>query len=155
MIAASLKSKPGATRATETEIMKKLIALFLMLIVSAGIVAYYFYNQPVDSLIGHKADVTIQADSLFSEFENDEQAANAKYLNKVLLVSGRIQSLSSDTGGTTINIQSGQGMFGVSCRLDDKSVAPDFYTVGQHIRLKGICSGYLMDVVLIRCVPAE
>jgi hypothetical protein len=155
MIAVSIKSRHGPPRAIETETMKKIIVLLTVLAIAGTIAAYYLYNKPVGSLHSRKADVIIRADSLFSAFESNEADANRKYLNKVILVSGRVQALNSDTGGTTVSLGTTDGMFGVNCRLEDNSLHSGIYDIGREVRLKGLCTGYLMDVVMVRCVPAE
>jgi tRNA_anti-like len=38
-------------------------------------------------------------------------------------------------------------MFGVNCTMEDDAQVK----TGEQISIKGICTGYLTDVVLIRC----
>ena len=66
-----------------------LIAMLVLMAIAAG-VGYYLYNKPAGTTISSDADHTVTATELFSEFEQNEEAANSKYLNKVLAVTGKV-----------------------------------------------------------------
>ena len=58
-----------------------------------------------------------------------------------------------EEGRTSITLESGSEMFGVICQLDNLTKhARTNFKEGEEIKLKGICTGVLMDVVLVRCV---
>ncbi len=134
--------------------MKRLIFLLLAILLLAG-AAYYFYGEFNRELEGAgKADYTLNCAALFSEFETDEKAANGKYLDKVVEVSGTVQDVSKNKEGKVTVTMDGGMMFGVTCEMfDNESI--NKYKKGQKIKLKGICTGYLSDVVLVRCVDAS
>ncbi|HNE30452.1 MAG TPA: hypothetical protein PLW66_14865, partial [Saprospiraceae bacterium] len=68
--------------------MKKVIlAVLALALVGAG-VGYYLWNKPHQDIAASKTDVAIDAKQLFDEFNNDETAATAKYLDKMIAVSG-------------------------------------------------------------------
>lgn len=135
--------------------MKKILLAILMLGLIAAGVGYYMYNKPTESLVDAKPALSISADSLFKAYEADEAAANKMYVDKIIEVNGKLQSVNSDTSGLSLSLQTSSGMFGVICKLEDKEATESQFQVGQDLKLKGICTGYLMDVVLIRCVPVE
>ncbi|MCB9304014.1 MAG: hypothetical protein H6566_25535 [Lewinellaceae bacterium] len=134
--------------------MKKyLLALVLLVALGAG-VGYFIYNKPFQDMNSAKADITLTAPELFTAFESDENAANEKYLDKVVQVSGTVKEVSTgDDGNISITLDSGSEMFGVICQLDNLTEQPrkDFKE-GEQLTLKGVCTGMLMDVVLVRCV---
>ncbi|HQU60286.1 MAG: hypothetical protein KDD02_22515 [Phaeodactylibacter sp.] len=134
--------------------MKKyLVALVLLVALGAG-VGYLIYNKPFQDMNSAKADITLTAAELFTAFESDENAANSKYLDKVVQVSGTVKEVSTgDDGNISITLDSGSDMFGVICQLDNLTEQPrkDFKE-GEQLTLKGVCTGMLMDVVLVRCV---
>ena len=135
--------------------MKKwiLASLAITLIIGVG-VGYYLYNKPLESMAGKKAEVALSATDLYAAFDLDEQAANAKYLGKVIEVSGTVVSVSAGDDGTpSVLLDSGGAMGGVICRMD-ASLATAFQE-GQQITLRGECTGKLLDVELARCVVAE
>ncbi|MAT53947.1 MAG: hypothetical protein CMN32_05660 [Saprospirales bacterium] len=136
--------------------MKKLFLAILILGILGAAVGFYFYNKPLDAMAGQKADFKLTAEELFNAFENDEAAANAKYLDKVVEVRGKVLEVKPDEDGKTGILLDAGGMFGVNCKLDD--LAEDQrqnFTEGEEVSLKCICTGKLMDVVLVRCVEVE
>ncbi|MBL7923372.1 MAG: hypothetical protein JNL88_04150 [Bacteroidia bacterium] len=135
--------------------VKRILIVLLTLPVLAAGVGYYMYNKPTESLKNMKVQVSMTSDALFTAFEQDETAANKAYLDKVVEVKGKIQSLNSDTSGVSVSLNTTSGMFGVICKFENKETDINQYQVGQEVKLKGICTGYLMDVVLVRCVPVE
>jgi len=98
----------------------------------------------------------LESKQLFTEFDQNENAANQKYLGKVVLVHGRVADKAVDAKGATSLILEGSEMAGVGCQFD-KSVTKEIEQVkkGQVISVKGICTGMLMDVVLVDCVPED
>ncbi len=134
--------------------MKKAILIILLLgLAIGGGVGYYLWNKPHKDMSKADAAYALDANQLFSDFESDEAAANEKYLGKVIAVSGTVfQVLPGDK--TTVVLETENGIFGVKCELDPfcKVSFPD-YKVGETVTLKGECTGYLGDVVLVRCVP--
>lgn len=135
--------------------MKKILGILLLLALCGGAIGYYLYNKPTQSLKDEPAVLCVSADSLFASYETDELSANTKFLDKVIEVDGKLQSVNTDTSGLSLTLQTGSGMFGIICKLEDKSTPESNFQVGQTLRLKGQCTGYLMDVILVRCVIQE
>ncbi|MCB0572016.1 MAG: hypothetical protein KDC66_19760 [Phaeodactylibacter sp.] len=134
--------------------MKKiLIAVLLLAVIGLG-VGYMIYNKPFENMNRAKADMAMSATELFTAYENDEAAANSKFLDKIIEVSGTVKEANTDEAGNiSITLECGSDMFGVICQLDNLAEQPrkDFKE-GESLTLKGICTGMLMDVVLVRCV---
>ncbi len=110
------------------------------------------YTRGNDDLASATPQVTITAIELMSAYSNDETSANAKYLNKVVRVSGTIKDIKQDSlGSYSIDLESGSELGVVSCLLDKrhnddaKGVQP-----GSNVSVTGLCTGALMDVVLVR-----
>jgi len=134
--------------------MKKYLKYILLLVVAGGAFAFYMYNKPHKNISKSKTDVELSASQLFSDFENNEVEANTKYLDKVMEVEGVVKEITKDENGmTSITLEGGSDMFGVICQMDDlsKHKRTDFKE-GEKVTFKGICTGVLMDVVLVRCV---
>lgn len=134
--------------------MKKILPIIGILALIGGIAGFMMYNKPHDDIRSAKADFEKTATELFTDFETDETAANAKFLDKIITVSGTIAEVSKDEEGkVSITLDGGGLMGGIICKLDDFSEhkRTDF-TAGETVTLKGICTGMLMDVVLVRCV---
>lgn len=132
--------------------MKKILLLLaLIALLLGGIYAYSEFNRELEAV--GKAEHSLSCTDLFTAFETDEKAANAKYLGKVVEIEGTISDVKTNKEGkTTISLEGGM-LFGVTCELFE-SEAADKYKKGQKVKLKGECSGFLSDVVLVRCVGA-
>lgn len=130
----------------------KYVAGLLMIAIGLGI---YQYNKPHQNIEKAKSDIIIEAPALFTAFSEDEAAANAKYLDKIIEISGKVMAVNPDEEGhLSITLDSGSELFGVICQMEESdNVKKATFNVGETVRVKGKCTGMLMDVVLVRCVP--
>jgi hypothetical protein len=131
----------------------KLLKIGIILAFIATAVGFYVYNKPHKSIQNASAEIEVEAVQLFAEFATDEQAANEKYLDKIVAVRGRIIEVKQDEAMISVVLETTDMMFGVVCQLDELSVHKRTeFEIGEEVVLKGICTGSLMDVVLVRCV---
>lgn len=131
--------------------MKWLLLVGLLGLFGGGY-GYYMYNKPVESLENVRSDHEIAAKDLLAKYEIDESKANELYLDQVLEVSGEVAKIEAEEGGkTSIYLDTGSMMSSIICELDDRSSANGI-SVGDNVTIKGLCSGYLMDVVLVRSI---
>ncbi len=136
--------------------MKKLLIFTgIVAAVLGGAYGFYQYNKPHKNLTHIKEDVTISALSLFEAYQTDENAANSRFLGKVVAVSGLVSAVESDTGGVvkvTLDRSDADG-FGVICQLSTTVPhLPVIFDVGDNVGFKGVCSGFNFDVQLVDCV---
>lgn len=134
--------------------MKKqiIITSILAVFLAGALGVYYVYNKPHRDVKGESAFVIIEAKQLFDEFSKNQEGANKKYLDKVVVVKGVVKEVilpTDNKGGATIVLESGDEMFGVSCGFDVKDSQNP--AVGSTITIKGVCTGMTMDVVLNKC----
>ena len=139
--------------------LKRILQFGLIAVLIGSAVGYYMWNKPHEAI--GKPDVFITASELATEFDTDENEAMKKYVGKdgetiVVQISGKIADLKNDTSGITIGLDTGDPINGVSCVLDrfTKQIRTDF-KVGEEIKLKGLCTGKLSDVIIDRCVFIE
>ena len=119
------------------------------LAISAG---FFLYRKPAEKTVRENADYVLSAVQLFEEFNRNEGIANTRYLNKVVRVDGIITEVSAvDSVGITLLLESSNPLFGVSCQLPE-GFSDKVLKAGQKITVRGLCTGKLMDVVLIKCV---
>ena len=129
-------------------IKKVFIAVGVVLIVSA-IFVYNLYTRE-HRMIEQEHYTSINAEQLFLAFEENETQANTKFLNQVIEVTGVVSEiLTNQENNTVVVLKSNDQLFGISCTLEQHAV---MLSEGDSIILKGICTGYLSDVVLINCV---
>lgn len=134
-----------------------IIKILIVFLVIAGIAGYgyYMYHKPVTSLKNQEPDFSISAQQLVADFEENEEHAGKKYSGKVVEVSGVIGSTEkSEKGIYNILINTDNPMSGVSCTVDSTyNQQAARLQSGHQVRIKGYCTGYLSDVVMVRCIP--
>lgn len=130
--------------------------LFAVIIVIAAAAIYgyrEYYRKPV-ALTEVSADLALPADALLTAYSTNEDAANKKYLGRILDVTGQVASIASQQD-TVINILLGrpEGMAHVSCSVSSTEASKiKKMAAGQSVTIRGVCTGYLMDVELNRCI---
>lgn len=128
---------------------KKILFAVIILAVLGGAYGYYEYNRPVASIEKKKADVALTASELLAAFEADEAAANSQYTEKIIQVTGVISELVSKESGNKIFMETNNPMSGVICEMEDGQEISSLKT-GEKITIKGKCTGFLSDVVLVQ-----
>lgn len=129
------------------------IALFFVVFIAIGAIlaALYYYNLRSSDLAKTKPDFVITASALQKAFESNEADASAKYIKKILEISGKIASVKpSENGVISISLTTESELSSVICTfpaVKDTSILK----AGEEITLRGECSGFLMDVLLNNC----
>lgn len=129
------------------------VALF-----GGGYYGYYLYNKPLEKVNkSTAADIQITATELLAAFEADENAANSKYLDKLVQVKGTLQSSTPDEHGhVNLSLDAGSAMSAVVVELNtDESKLAGSLQVGAEVTVKGFCQGYLTDVVITRAAIVQ
>jgi len=108
----------------------------------------HLYNKPHRN-VAKETGIAVTATELYTRFSSDHIQANQAYLNKVLQVSGRVLTIkNSPYAGPVVILSTGDPMFGVACSLSQVEPSAKPVKPGETITIKGICTGYLSDVVL-------
>jgi hypothetical protein len=101
------------------------------------------------------AAIEITAEELYAAYEANQVAADAQYKDKILKVTGVINSIGKDILDTPYVVITGGGeyeVWGVQCmfgKKDESELAQ--LTKGQIVTIQGKCSGYLINVLLDDC----
>ena len=124
---------------------KLILGVITVIIISGFSYAYYLWNKPARDVSNEKG-IRITAVAIFDSFENNEQAANVSFLNKAIEVSGKVINIKTNqAGNTVVYLQSDDPVFGVNCTFKQN---PEKIEKGDNIIFKGVCTGYLSDVIL-------
>ena len=125
---------------------KRLIFGIIAIIILSGFgYAYYIWNKPSRD-VSKEEGIKITAVAIFDSFENNEQAANISFLNKAVEVTGTVTNVKTNqAGNTVVYLKSDDPVFGVNCTFKQN---PGKIEKGGNITFKGICTGYLSDVIL-------
>lgn len=131
--------------------------IFLIGIVVGVSGVYYVFNMPRRNIAKETAVYTLEAKQLISDFKSDEALATKKYLDKTISVKGEIKNIRTlDNHSMVFSLE--DEMEGVSCTVDSADVVNNSSKLGQFVKgstgtFKGRCSGMLMDIQVINCVP--
>jgi len=129
--------------------MRKFLLILVVFLAIAGGFAYYQWNKPHKTVEAEDA-IQISAQQLFSEYSTDEGAADHKYLNKALQVTGNIAVIDVNQDNQRyIILQSDDPLNGIMCTMRDDNWTAQ---VGQKVAVKGYCSGFVSDVKLTDCI---
>lgn len=137
--------------------MKKYLLILGLLGVGGLALGYFLWNKPHKNIGASTAAFSLEAAALLTEFEADESAANTKYNDQVLQVSGNVADVSKDAAGLVkVTLDTGNPLSGIICELNQETdhARLDFQT-GEPVVFKGVCTGMLSDVILIRCVEVK
>ena len=99
-----------------------------------------------------KAELSVTARTIAYDYNENEVAANLKYENKIIQVSGSIEDISKDFGQYSISLV-GSNYKGVLCSFNG-NVAEQLAALrsGQMITIKGRCDGMFGNVEMEDCV---
>ncbi|HEY0677985.1 MAG TPA: hypothetical protein VGD17_06855 [Chitinophagaceae bacterium] len=125
----------------------------LISIPAVGIYGYQQFNRKPPDMHGLRSSYVIASEDLVSQFDADEKEASAKYSGKVITVVGNVGMVQSTDSSQTVFLNDGISASAVICHFQKNATDKKLMLLeGEKIRIKGVCSGYLMDVVLVRCV---
>jgi len=142
---------------TKKKAIRLVLWIFLVGLIAAFSSIYYVFNMPRRNLSKESAVYSLQAKQLISDFRNDEVIATKKYLDQAISVSGEVKSIRTlDNHSMVFSLE--DAMEGVSCTVDSADVVRfsariSPVKVGSTASFKGRCSGMLMDIQVINCVP--
>jgi hypothetical protein len=122
-------------------------SLLLVTIITGSVVGYKLYNKPHRDVAKIEA-VAVTGTKLITDYETNEMHADSVYLDKVLEVSGTITEITKNQKGESIIVLEGSGTGTVRCTMEG-SVQHEMKT-GDSVIIKGICTGYLTDVIMVR-----
>lgn len=133
--------------------------MLIIALIIAVLPALYFYkeyNRKLADITNVKPAATLNTATIIDRYEKDEIGANNQYLGKTIQVEGTIAEIIHQDTSANVLIGNIGSMHKVSCLLDKRHInLINKYKAGQQIIIKGICTGFLLDVELNRCVIVE
>lgn len=137
--------------------MKTKNKFFLITVLFLIMIDGYFYLKPyflssVNNVINVNAEHRLTANELVSNFNNDEVISKKRYSGKVVEISGIIKEINFLNDRTTVILKSDSENFGVICDINPNQKENIYHLKqNQNITVKGICKGFLKDVILLNC----
>ncbi|MEN9333123.1 MAG: hypothetical protein RLY35_303 [Bacteroidota bacterium] len=126
--------------------MKKGLIILSFVLLGAVIYGIYLWNKPAKSAATEEVFASIQAPALYEEFKNNPEESAKKYLNKNLEISGSVESVAQDSSGSKCVLTTGSDDMGVISISFLK--ATENIQIGQSVKIRGLCAGYLADDLL-------
>ena len=131
------------------------LVAILVVISFAAIYGYNEYNRGLPDTRQRKTLFEIDAREFLKQFEDNEAEATARYTDKTINVHGIVGYTNVTDTSATVYLN-GSSVASVICEFQkDSYTEPQKLKEGDRVTIKGICSGYLMDVVMVRCVIDE
>ncbi|MFB9842377.1 OB-fold protein [Mucilaginibacter ginsenosidivorans] len=117
----------------------------IFVVAASGWYYVFEYSETHHRSVENEKATVVTATRIVKDFEANEASANARYLDKAIEVKGVILKKEKDqAGNTTITLKSGDPFANIFCTLK-----PGRYDLRDSvIVVKGICTGFLSDVVL-------
>lgn len=135
---------------------KKTLYLCLGFTIIIGLCSYVFFifYSPAKIDVSKTAkEITTSAQVLVNEFMLDEKQANQKYVDKIIELEGKLKEVTFTNNKTTLILYSNHKDSYVICELEknqlknNKKLMPN-----QKTKIKGICKGFLKDVIFLNCI---
>ena len=128
----------------------------LGILAAAGTYGFNEFNRKHPDTHQLNAAFKVEAVDLVRLFEADASTSTKQYADKVIDVHGFVSTIQvTDTSGTVF-LKGETSLSSVMCQCDQKAVREvTQLRNGELVTIKGICSGYLMDVVMVRCIVVD
>ena len=129
--------------------LKKIGIAGLIVLVTGGGVAWYLFTQKFEDTASTKADYTVQAKALIDEFRKNDSAANKKYAEKIITVSGMVSAI--EPADTTLNVKMADttnGSYIIFAFQPQDFASVKKIKQGDNVSIKGSCSGGAYSEIL-------
>ncbi len=139
---------------TKSKYFRFTAVIALVSIVAGVMYGLYLFNLKRSDLSSVNPDYVLNSTELYSAFESDEAAATAKYIGKIVELTGNVAQVEFGSIDSTLNItlRPDDQFSGVICTFGEKENLSRKVIVGDQIIVRGECSGMLLDVLLNNCV---
>jgi hypothetical protein len=130
--------------------MKKKIAIgVLILVVALVMVIWYIFTVTYDNTADLKPDFEVQSVALINEFEQNKKGANAKYVEKLIEVTGNISVIEkADSIANIKMIDESSGSYLIFAFQPDQMAAINMLKPNQNVVIRGSCSGGVYSEIL-------
>lgn len=125
----------------------------LILIIISLFFIINLYNKPFIDIKKSNPELEITAQEILNDYRADENSANEKYVDNLIQIKGEIADISFAKGISIITLKDTSGLSSIICQMlpeDNLNVLK--LKKGNQVLIKGICTGYLIDVMMVRCV---
>lgn len=137
--------------------MKKTIFILgLIFLTGLFYFCYNAYNRADKNIKDIPVDLKVSSSFLITEFVLDTKKAESLYSNKLLQISGKVKEITFLNNRNTLILQGQTEFESILCEIQIteeeklKKLKKD-----QEVILKGICKGFLKDVIVLNCLLVD
>lgn len=134
---------------------------FLIIALLIGIVAAYFvwdnFLKTAPSMKRLDAEFKVNAIEFYTEFEQNEESANTKYLNKIVEVVGEVANVEITEDSKPVISLKTDGFGVIKCTMESDLDSDEIAKakVNSTLTLRAEYIGILLDVQMIRAIILE
>jgi hypothetical protein len=130
-----------------------LILATLITISMMTIYGYNEYNRGMPDTHQLKPSFKLNAEEILKQFEANEAETTIRYTEKTICVRGIVGYTYFTDTSATVFLNGAGALASIICEFQKGSTKEvQNLKTGNTVTIKGICSGYLLDVVMVRCV---
>ena len=127
-----------------------------MAVIISLTVTLYYYNKPHVDVKKSDAAYKLTAQHLIKEYQENETNTNEKYSEKVIQIEGDVYEVTTLKGNSVVTLNDPNSESSIICHMQAAhNKAALALKKGQKITIKGFCTGYLLDVIMVRCILVE
>ena len=132
-----------------------ILCLFMLMAIASG-QEEKEKEKEVEEKTKTEVAIPVKSSVLYEAYEANEVAADQKYKDKVLEISGKVISIDKSLGDIIVAlnglIDNEYEIMGIRCRFDASHAAEAAsLSKGQSIKIKGICEGTILGVNISGC----
>ncbi|WP_440879724.1 OB-fold protein [Tenacibaculum sp. C7A-26P2] len=116
-----------------------------------GFILYCFFTN-TNKIEYSEPCFSIASESLMKLYSYDEKQADSLYGNKVIEVFGRVKEVSFLNNRKTVFLVGNSENTSIICDIDESQrELVNQLKKNQLVYIKGVCKGYLKDIILLNC----
>ena len=137
--------------------MKSKNKIFLGTIILLSLINGYYFIVPYfksseKNMEKETAELSVSSNKIVNAYTINEEKSNILYAGKIIEVTGFVKEITFLNNRNTIILNSNTQTFGVICDVNPNQKGKiKQLKENQKIRVKGICEGFLKDVILLNC----
>ncbi|AXT61084.1 hypothetical protein D1816_12230 [Aquimarina sp. AD10] len=131
----------------------KIVFFAIVTVVWIFAIFYAKYRDPAYTNIDlATTELKVSSEDLVSLFLNNEKLATDTYAGKIIEIDGIVKDITFLNNRNTVLLSSKVWSSNVICdmRIDQVKIVEQL-KVGQKIKIKGVCKGFLKDAVILNC----
>jgi len=133
---------------------KAIVTAILLLLIT--VIVYYFavpfFGDSDMNLENLKPDANLNSKDLVYSYSLNELQSNSSFNGKIIKVTGKVKEVSSLNKRNTVILFGKTKQSGIICDIHPSQVDKlKSIKINQEITIKGICKGFLKDVILLNC----